>query len=128
MAEIFVFGSNLLGVHKKGAALCAYQEHGAILGQGMGLQGNSYAIPTKETPYRRLDLVAINQFVAIFLNYAYWTKENTYNVTKIGCGLAGYEVCQIAPLFRLVKNKIHIGNVNLPQEFIDFLDENPNFN
>ena len=121
MADIFVFGSNLLGIHKRGAALTALQEHGAILGQGVGLQGNSYAIPTKETPRRSLDLVAINKYVADFLAFAYWTPEHTYHVTKIGCGLAGYHVEQIAPLFRLCKNEIHVGNVKLPQEFIDFL-------
>ena len=121
MAEIFVFGSNLLGIHKKGAALYALQNHGAKIGQGEGLQGTSYAIPTKETPYRRLDLVAINMYVAKFLEFAYWTSENTYRVTPIGCGLAGYEPCQIAPLFRLAKNRIHVDNVILPPEFLEFL-------
>lgn len=121
MAEIFVFGSNLLGIHGKGAALTALQKHGAILGQGIGLQGSSYAIPTKENPRRSLDLVAINKFVADFLNFAYWTTDNTYNVTKIGCGLAGFDPTQIAPMFRLVKHGIHLSNVKLPQEFIDLL-------
>ncbi len=121
MSEIFVFGSNLLGIHKKGAALCALQEHGAILGQGVGLQGNSYAIPTKETPRRSLDLVSINKFVADFLNYAYWTTDNTYNVTAIGCGLAGWTPEQIAPMFRLCKNGIHLPNVKLPDVFLPFI-------
>lgn len=121
MAEIFVFGSNLLGIHKKGAALCALKEHGAILGQGIGLQGNSYAIPTKENPRRTLDLVAINKYVADFLNFAYWTGDNIYIVTKIGCGLAGYEPSQIAPMFRLVKNAIYLQNVKLPDEFLQFI-------
>ncbi len=121
MAEIFVFGSNLLGIHKKGAALHALQYHGAILGQGEGLQGNSYALPTKETPYRRLDLISINMYVAKFLNFAYWNSEHVFKVTAIGCGLAGYSPLHIAPLFRLVKGEIHLDNVVLPQEFIDFL-------
>lgn len=119
MAEIFVFGSNLLGIHKKGAALCALKEHGAILGQGVGLQGNSYAIPTKETPYRSLDTIAINKYVADFLSYAYWTPENIYNVTPIGCGLAGYKPHQIAPLFSLAK---FISNIKLPAEFVSVLE------
>lgn len=118
MAEIFVFGSNLLGIHKKGAALCALREHGAILGQGIGLQGKSYAIPTKETPYRSLDLVQINKFVADFLNYAYYTPENTYLVTQIGCGLAGWNPEAIAPMFRLAK---WIPNVILPKDFADLI-------
>ena len=118
MAEIFVFGSNLLGIHKKGAALTALQKHGAILGQGIGLQGNSYAIPTKQSPARSLDLVQINKFVADFLDYAYYTPENTYMVTAVGCGLAGWKPCQIAPLFRLARD---IRNVKLPIQFQDYL-------
>ncbi len=120
MSEIFVFGSNLTGIHKKGAALTALQKHGAILGQGVGLQGNSYAIPTKETPYKSLDIISINKFVADFLSFAAQTPEHTYMVTKIGCGLAGWNPSQIAPLFRLVK---YAANVKVPQEFIEFLPE-----
>lgn len=118
MSDIFVFGSNLLGIHKKGAALTALQKHGAILGQGVGLQGTSYAIPTKENPRRSLDLVSINKYVAEFMQYAQWTQEHTYHVTKIGCGLAGWDPCQIAPMFRLVK---FMSNVKLPEEFIEFI-------
>lgn len=118
MTDIFVFGSNLLGIHGKGAALHAVQKHGAILGQGIGLQGNSYAIPTKASPRRSLELVSINKFVADFLQYAHCSPDNTYLVTKIGCGLAGWEPCQIAPMFRLVK---FLSNVKLPEEFIEFI-------
>lgn len=118
MAEIFVFGSNLLGIHKRGAALTALQNHGAILGQGIGLQGQSYAIPTKETPIRSLDLISINKFVADFLSYASHTPEHTYSVTPIGCGLAGWMPHQIAPMFY---RAIDLSNVKLPQEFVPFL-------
>jgi hypothetical protein len=119
MAEIFVFGSNLLGIHKKGAALTALQNHGAILGQGIGLQGNSYAIPTKENPRRSLSLISINKFVADFLMYAAHTPEHCYMVTPIGCGLAGWRPVQIAPMFNLV---FDLKNVKLPKEFVPFLD------
>jgi len=118
MADIFVFGSNLLGIHKRGAALHALQHHGAVLGQGIGLQGNSYALPTKYDPERSLPLIIINKSVADFLTYAYHTPENIYMVTAIGCGLAGYQPCQIAPLFRFVKD---LKNVKLPVQFMDFL-------
>lgn len=118
MAEIFVFGSNLLGIHKKGAALTALEKHGAILGQGIGLQGNSYAIPTKETPRRSLDLISINKFVADFLLFAHYSPGDCYHVTKIGCGLAGWTPSQIAPMFRLVK---YLKNVKVPQEFVEFI-------
>jgi hypothetical protein len=124
MAKIFVFGSNLLGIHKRGAALEAFQQHGAILGQGIGLQGNSYAIPTKETPARSLDLVQINKFVADFLNYAYYTPEHVYHVTQIGCGLAGWHPNQIAPMFRLVK---WMTNVKITQEFANFIENSSDF-
>lgn len=118
MAEIFVFGSNLLGIHKRGAALDALEHHGAILGQGVGLQGNSYAIPTKANPRRSLELVSINKYIADFLQFAHYTPENTYLVTKIGCGLAGWEPCQIAPMFRLVK---FLTNVKVTQDFADYI-------
>lgn len=124
MADIFVFGSNLLGIHKKGAALHALKHHGAILGQGIGLQGNSYAIPTKQSPSRSLDLVQINKFVADFLNYAYYTPEHTYLVTQIGCGLAGWEPRLIAPMFRLVK---WMSNVKITQEFANFIENSSEF-
>ena len=118
MSEIFVFGSNLLGIHKRGAALTALQKHCAILGQGIGLQGNSYAIPTKANPRRSLEMVCINKFVADFLQFAEYTPENTYMVTKIGCGLAGWVPEQIAPMFRLVK---YLKNVKLCKEFVDLI-------
>lgn len=118
MTDIFVFGSNLLGIHKKGAALTALQKHGAILGHGVGLQGRSYAIPTKQSPSQSLDLIQINKFVADFLDYAYVTPKNKYMVTAIGCGLAGFNACQIAPLFRLARD---LSNVKLPIQFQDYL-------
>ncbi len=118
MADIFVFGSNLLGIHKKGAALTALEKHGAILGQGIGLQGQSYAIPTKETPRRALDLISINKFIAYFLSYASYTPEHNYSVTPIGCGLAGWRPEHIAPMFHRV---FDLKNVKLPKEFVEFL-------
>lgn len=116
--EIFVFGSNLLGIHKRGAALDALKEHGAILGQGIGLQGQSYAIPTKRTPYVPLHLFEINKFVADFICYAQFCPELTFKVTKIGCGLAGFTVEDIAPMFRYARN---IPQIILPEEFIKLL-------
>jgi len=124
MAEIFVFGSNLLGIHKRGAALCALQKHGAILGQGIGLQGNSYAIPTKETPYRSLGLIEINKFVADFINYAHYTPEHLYLVTEIGCGLAGWHPYQIAPMFKLIK---FMPNIKVTKNFADFIDDHGDY-
>jgi len=128
MTEIFVFGSNLAGIHKKGAALCAWKEHGAILGNGVGLQGNSYAIPTKRTPYETLSLIEINKYVAEFISFAQWAAINAieyqFNVTPIGCGLAGYEPNQIAPMFYYC---FRLSNVKLPQEFTEILHSSRNF-
>jgi hypothetical protein len=110
--QIFVFGSNLKGVHGAGSALSARKQHGAILGQGIGLQGNSYAIPTKETPYKTLPLEKVESYVKEFLLFAKINDDLIFNVTRIGCGLAGFTPEQIAPLF-----KDSPKNVNLPDDF-----------
>lgn len=88
---IFVFGSNLAGRHGKGAALCARNEHGAQYGVGFGRTGNAYAIPTKDRQLRVLPLSVIAAYVADFLDYAQAHPDLAFQVTKIGCGLAGYQ-------------------------------------
>lgn len=98
--NIFVFGSNLAGRHGRGAALHARKHHGAVLGIGEGPQGNSYAIPTKGFAIRPLALDAIEGHVKRFIAYAKAHPENTFELTPIGTGLAGYEPSQIAPMFR----------------------------
>lgn len=97
---IFVFGSNLAGRHGAGAALYAKIHHGAVYGQGRGRQGESYAIPTKDANINTLPLVEIKREVDLFLEYARNHPEERFFVTRIGCGLAGYENEQIAPMFR----------------------------
>jgi hypothetical protein len=97
--NIFVFGSNLAGRHGKGAAKTALERYGAIYGQGIGLQGRSYALPTKDAKLNPLPLVEIQRHVSIFLGFADAHPDLTFQVTKIGCGLAGYAEEQIAPLF-----------------------------
>lgn len=99
MTPIFVFGSNLAGRHGKGAALHARQYHGAIYGQGTGIQGNSYGIPTKGHKLEQLPLTEICAHVDNFIDFAEEHPEMTFNVTRIGCGLAGYTDAQIAPMF-----------------------------
>ena len=96
---IFVFGSNLAGRHGAGAALFARHNHGARYGQGIGLQGNSYAIPTKDHNLRTLPLITIKQHVDQFIQFAMQHSELQFELTRIGCGLAGYSDDQIAPLF-----------------------------
>lgn len=95
----FCFGSNLAGVHGAGAARYAVLHHGAIMGQGIGIQGTSCAIPTKDHRIETLGLPDIVQHVEDFCNLARWTPNAVYHVTRIGCGLAGYRDHDIAPLF-----------------------------
>lgn len=97
--NIFVFGSNLAGIHGAGAAYYARIKHGAVTGQGIGLQGTSYALPTKDYKLRSLSLRAIGYCVEEFINFAAIHPEMTFQVTRIGCGLAGYIDCMIAPMF-----------------------------
>lgn len=99
MTDIFVFGSNLAGRHGAGAARFALKHHGAIYGQGEGLQGRSYALPTKQTPYVTLGLSEIRVHVDRFKAFAASRPDLTFNVTPVGCGYAGYTQEQIKPLF-----------------------------
>ena len=97
--EIFVFGSNLAGRHGAGAARYAMVHHGANYGQGIGLQGDSYAIPTKDEDINTLPLSAIKEYVEDFLAFARRCPALIFNITPIGCGLAGYMRDQIRPMF-----------------------------
>ncbi len=96
---VFVFGSNLAGRHGKGAALWARQHRGAIYGQGNRIQGDSYAIPTKGWQMETLPLPVINGFVGEFLEFARKYGMRQFQLTPIGCGLAGYSREQIEPMF-----------------------------
>lgn len=113
---IFVFGSNLAGRHGKGAALFARQHHGAQYGVGEGRTGNAYAIPTKDARLRTLPLTTIAMHVATFIEHARRTPQLDYEVTRIGCGLAGYTDAQIATLFTDASPNCH-----LPPEWADYL-------
>jgi len=113
--EVFVFGSNIHGKHGGGAALVAYRNFGAVWGQGVGLQGQSYAIPTMEGG---VDYVAgyVNEFIA----FAKAHPELFFWVTRIGCGIAGFTEEEIAPLF---KDAAELENVALPAEFREILSK-----
>lgn len=129
MQEIFVFGSNLSGIHGAGAARYALQHHGAIMGQGMGLQGNSYALPTKGVNISFMPLNDNARHVMAFISFAHIRPDLTFRVTRVGCGLAGFKDTEIAPLFRAA---LELPNVRLPQgwrhyittgEVVPFSDE-----
>lgn len=97
--SIFVFGSNLAGRHGLGAAKEAFYKHGAIIGQGEGWQGQSYALPTKDVYLESLPLEDIEANVHEFLRFAKGHPDLEFEVTRVGCGLAGYKDEQIAPMF-----------------------------
>lgn len=107
--EIFVFGSNLQGLHAGGAARVARQHFGAAMGQGVGLQGQSYAIPTMQG-----GVETIRPYVDEFITFAKAHPEWTFLVTPIGCGIAGFEPTDIAPLFFGAKE---VENISLPASF-----------
>lgn len=97
---IFVFGSNLAGIHGAGAAKTAHREHGAVWGEGVGHCGNSYALPTKDSNIKTLPLdPQIRYYVDAFVEYARQHPALEFKVTRVGCGLAGYKDSEIAPLF-----------------------------
>jgi hypothetical protein len=111
--EIFVFGSNLAGAHGGGAAYAAVQKFGAVMGQGVGLQGQCYAIPTMQG-----GVETIQPYVDEFIQFAKDHPQLTFLVTRIGCGIAGFTDKEIAPLF--VK-AVDVSNIHLPQSFWNVL-------
>lgn len=113
MTDIFVFGSNLAGRHGKGAALFALNQRGAIYGMGYGLQGRSFAIPTKDERLRTLSLSRIRHYVLLFIEFAKSHPHLTFELTPIGCGLAGYQPRDIGPMFADAPP-----NVKKPKEFL----------
>ena len=115
MKSIFVFGSNLAGRHGAGSALYARQNHGAIYGQGIGLQGNSYAVPTKDEHIKTLPYERIEAYVRDFIRFACQHPELTFNVTAIGTGRARIPVDVMKRMF---SNTIGMSNVKLPKEFL----------
>ena len=107
--EIFVFGSNLAGMHGGGAARLAYQRFGAVWGQGVGLQGQSYAIPTMQG-----GVETIQPYVDEFIEFAKQHPQLKFLVTEIGCGIAGFSPSEIAPLFAQAGE---VKNIYLPERF-----------
>ena len=113
--EIFVFGSNLQGMHGGGAARVAHEKFGAVWGEGIGLQGQSYAIPTMHG-----GVDAIAPYVNDFIAFAKEHPELKFLVTEIGCGIAGFRISEMAPLF---KEALDITNIYLPQRFVEELEK-----
>lgn len=112
--EVFVFGSNLQGHHAGGAARVAYQKFGAVMGQGVGMQGQSYAIPTMHGGIRD-----IKPYVDDFIELAREWDQTTFYVTRIGCGIAGFKDEDIPPLF---DEAYDLYNVRLPESFARIIE------
>lgn len=112
--EVFVFGSNLQGMHMGGTARVAHKKFGAVMGQGVGMQGQSYAIPTMQG-----GVETIKPYVDEFIALAREWDQTTFYVTRIGCGIAGFTDEQIAPLF---DEAYDLYNVRLPKSFSDIIE------
>ena len=111
--EVFVFGSNLAGQHGGGAARIAYEDFGAEWGVGVGLTGQSYAIPTMQG-----GVETIKPYVDDFIAFAKAHQELFFYVTRIGCGIAGFRDRDIAPLFA---DAVGVENICLPESFVRLL-------
>ncbi len=107
--EVFVFGSNLAGMHGGGAAYAAFKKFGAVWGYGVGLQGQSYAIPTMQG-----GVETIKPYVDEFIDFARSRPDLFFYVTRIGCGIAGFADAEIAPLFAAARA---VPNICLPESF-----------
>jgi hypothetical protein len=116
MSRVFVFGSNLAGLHYGGSAAHAHKAHGAEWGVGVGITGNSYAIPTLDADFKPLSLEVIQRYVSDFMAYAKANNGTGFDVVAIGCGVAGFTPEQIAPMFAGYNR-----NVCLPDVFLEVL-------
>ena len=113
--EIFVFGSNIAGQHGGGAARLAYNQFGAEWGVGVGLTGQTYAIPTMHG-----GVDAIAPYVDEFIEFARQNSNMKFYVTRIGCGIAGFRDEEMAPLFR---EALNVSNIVLPESFYNILTQ-----
>lgn len=119
--EVFVFGSNTRGVHGAGAARTALQ-WGARYGEGHGLQGQTYALATVRVPGEKLPMLSLQRNINDFIAFASLNPGRTFLVTEVGCGLAGFSVEEVAPLFA---DAVNVPNINLPASFWAILTKQP---
>jgi hypothetical protein len=120
--EIFVFGSNESGIHGAGAARYAKINYGAIMGIGFGFSGTSFAIPTKDFHIETLPFDTVKKYIRAFIFQADFHPEWNYKVTRIGCGLAGFNDEEISPLFKNCGNHFSFDSF-----WKEWLGENKNY-
>ena len=116
--EYFVFGSNEAGIHGAGAAKLALDKFNAQYGKPFGFQGNSFAIPTLDKDFKQLSLERIKTYIHIAEAIFETNPDKVFYVTKIGCGIAGFDIKDIASLF---ERSYTIENVYMPKEFYDYV-------
>ena len=121
--QIFVFGSNLRGIHGAGAAALAHRRFGARWDVGEGMTGNCYALPTKDENIVTRSLNDIQVSVNRFITCARMFRDNDFLLTEVGCGLAGLKVEEIAPLF---EDGRHLTNIVWPKSFVNVLSQDHN--
>lgn len=121
--EVFVFGSNLSGLHGAGAARMANQKFGALMGFGRGYYGHgpahSYALPTKDMNIITRSLTSIQEDVDAFIQFVNDNPDKRFFITRVGCGLAGYFDYEIAPMF----NKINKAQCSFPKQWAPYLTQ-----
>ena len=118
--QIFVFGSNVSGIHGAGAAKTA-RRWGAKMGLGEGLSGKTYALPTVDKKIKNtLTLPRIKKHVEKFVECVKSNPHVEFLLTDVGCGLAGYEASQVAPLF---KEAVDLPNIVWPKSFVKELQD-----
>ena len=122
--QVFVFGSNILGYHTGGASRMAYKNFGAVWGQPEGIQGKSYAIPVDygKAPVKEDE---IKQAIDRFIQFARYNEDKYFLVTRIGCGIGGFQDKDMAKYF---KEALSLDNVSLPHSFVDALEGKAFFN
>lgn len=97
--QIFIFGSNLAGKHYGGSAKQAVDSFGAIMGQGEGLQGQSYAFPTLDENFNQLTREQLEHYRDNLIDCMDCNKDKEFLLTKVGCGIAGYDEGYMKSLF-----------------------------
>lgn len=113
--EVFVFGSNIAGHHGAGAARLAMNKWGAKWGKGIGLEGQTYGIPTMQG-----GVETIKPYVDAFIDFTKKHQDKIFLVTEIGCGIAGFTPEDIAPLFKEAET---VENIHLPERFWEVLNK-----
>lgn len=109
--QIFVFGTDTRGSQRYGAAGMACKNFGAQIGVVEGPTGSCYALPTKGFQFEYFE-----KAVKRFKEYVESHPHNIFLITPVGCGHAGFNVNDVASLF---KEYVSYENVMLPKLFID---------